>query len=236
MNILACETSTLVGSIAILQGDKSLAFRKWERQGSHSETLNTQIQDCLSELNLKLNDIHLFCSGLGPGSFTGIRVSLNAVKTFSAVFKKPCLGLNSLQNIAEQNKLLNTSITVMLNAYKNMVYFAEYSFYENRIIEIQSPRVVRVQDLINRLNPNSLVVGDGYLDYKKYIDDLFQNRIIRVNTASDFPDARQICDHVILTRLLSNFENNPFSNLNPLYLRDSEAEENLKGIVYQALK
>jgi tRNA threonylcarbamoyladenosine biosynthesis protein TsaB len=243
MNILACETSTTLGSVAVFSHGQVFT-KQLERAGSHSESLNLMIQNCLQQAQLTLSDIDVFASGIGPGSFTGVRVSLNTIKTLSYIENKKCAGIDTLINIAilnyQLNQHLNKQVTVLLNAYKNMVYFAEFAFSEEFKTESSSklkwtivhpPQVVRVQELKNIFNFDSLVVGDGYLAYSEYFKkNLLDQPMIRNIQNIDFPQASTICKIISESVPTSSFIH--YSELMPLYLRDSEAEENLKGIKY----
>ncbi len=234
MKILSCDTSTLLGSVAVSDGDKILSYRSLQRAGSHSDTLNVMIRECLDESTLDLKDIDLFLSGLGPGSFTGIRISVNTIKSLAYVHNKPCAGLDSLYLMAASAKNISKSITTMINAFKNMVYIAEYKTNDNNNLEvIKAPQVVRVQDLKEFLNFSSLIVGDGYSAYENYFKNSFEKKMIRNNKVLDFPQATTLC-HSFIARLDEDFQKEKYhwSTLMPIYLRASEAEENLKGIKY----
>jgi len=100
MITLSCETSTLLGSVAVLDGDRILSYQESQRQGSHSDVLNILVDKALQESGKKLTDIDAFVSGTGPGSFTGIRISVNAIKTYGYCFSKPVYGCNSLMSLA----------------------------------------------------------------------------------------------------------------------------------------
>lgn len=237
MKILACDTSTLLGSVALSDGDQILSSRSIQRAGSHSDTLNGMIDECLNESGLSYKDIDLFVTGLGPGSFTGIRISLNTIKTLAYTQNKPCVGVDSLFTIAEQHKNLSVpAISVMINAFKNMVYFAEYEAVEKKLKVIQPPQVVRVQELENSLNKESLILGDGYLAYEDYLKTHVSSNLKRPEKPNDFPIATTLC-HLFTHKKTQDFADSKFhwSNLIPIYLRASEAEENLKGIKYQPL-
>lgn len=236
MKILSCDTSTLLGSVAISEGSQILSSRSLQRAGSHSDTLNVMINECLKESGFSFSDIDLFVSGLGPGSFTGIRISLNTIKTLAFTQNKPCTGFDSLFLIAEQAKLNANEITVMINAFKNMVYIAEYAVESGEIKAIHSPQVLRVQELEKFLNPQSLILGDGYLAYENYFQTHLKIKLKRDPEVSDFPVASTLC-HLFKNRKNTDFVSAEYhwSRLIPLYLRASEAEENLKGIKYQPL-
>lgn len=257
MKVLVCETSTLLGSVAVLENGQLLAERKLFRQGSHSDTLNIFIDECLQEAQLSLADIDVFVSGVGPGSFTGLRISLNTIKTFGYIYNKPVWGGNSLYTLAYENasSVLNNSkttlITSMINAYKNMVYIAQYELqysaqYELKhttqyelqssftLVEKKAPQVVRVQELVSFLDQPSHLVGDGFLAYENYLQkNLDPDRYFRSSDTQDYPTAATLGRLTALPENQKLFQS--WHTLLPLYLRASEAEENQQGIKYQAL-
>ena len=239
MITLSCETSTLLGSVAIHKNDLLLAERNLMRQGSHSDSLNLMIDECLTESNLTLNQIDIFSCGVGPGSFTGIRISVNTIKTLAYVYNKPCSVVDSLENLATLNMQLSSQknskktdrFVCAINAYKNMLYIAEYSFDNNKQLQIiQPPQVIRIQNLASFIKAPVVFIGDGYEAYKNYIAQKFSDLILRPDFISDLPKAA-------ITGEIS-FKRQKFmawSELLPIYLRASEAEENLNGIKYQPL-
>lgn len=235
MIVLACETSTLLGSVAVLKNQAVLAYQDSLRQGSHSDVLNIFIESALTEAKVRLDEIDLFATGIGPGSFTGIRISLNTIKTLSFCYNKPCVGIDSLINIAYQcslQPLQDRPIIAMINAYKNMVYIAAYEKQGETLLTVKEPSVVRVQNLPQYILSESYVVGDGYMAYKPYIDQHIGSRVLRPETLSDEPHAGFLAKLALQKSLQQTVK---WNELLPLYLRESEAEENVKGIKYQPL-
>jgi tRNA threonylcarbamoyladenosine biosynthesis protein TsaB len=238
MIVLACETSTLLGSVAIFENGFVVASEESMRQGSHSEVLNTFIEKALQKSGKKLSDIDLFVSSIGPGSFTGIRISVNTIKTLAFCHNKPVLGLSSLQVLAEQarltilaNQLETTSIISMINAYKNMCYVATYEGQKSGLLELKKPEVVRVQKLADYIDKKSIVCGDGFATYQDFFPQELKDRCIRIENLSDEPHAKTLA--VLASQ--EGLATQCWNELLPLYLRASEAEENLQGIKYQPL-
>lgn len=236
MIVLACETSTLLGSVAVLKDQAVLAYKDSFRQGSHSEVLNVFIESVLAEAGIGLGDVDLFATGIGPGSFTGIRISLNAIKAFSFCYQKPCVGVDSLINMAyqcsQQSLEKDLPIVVMINAYKNMVYVATYHKQGEMLLIAKEPSVVRVQNLTDYIQTPSYVIGDGYIAYKAYLDQHLADNMIRPENPTDWPQASILGELAVQKKLNQPV---PWNELLPLYLRESEAEENIKGIKYQPL-
>lgn len=239
MIVLACETSTLLGSVALAENGQILASEESFRQGSHSDTLHPFVQKVLDQAGKRISDIDLFASGIGPGSFTGIRISLNAVKAWAYSTKKNVFGLNSLHSLALaahpanlSNEFKDLPIISMINAYKNMCYVATYRQENGALVEVKKPDVIRVQNMGDYITEKSIVCGDGYTTYSPYFSTTIQPLITRLPEISDDPHARTLA--VLASQKAS--QSTHWSELLPLYLRASEAEENLKGIKYQPLK
>ncbi len=241
MIILACETSTLLGSVALFKNGKLVSSKESVRQGSHSEVLNVFVEQCLKESGISISNVDLFVTGIGPGSFTGIRISLNTIKTFSYCFDKPCLGIDSLFSLAfaaaQINPTIQLPIVAMINAYKNMVYTATYRWNPQLGLHVvKKPSVQRVQRLPQHIDEKCLVVGDGYQAYEKYFSEDLKRNLVRnfseTNLAfKDDPTAATLGQIAYLGLQKTQH----WSELVPVYLRDSEAEENAQGIKYEPL-
>lgn len=239
MIILALESSTPMSGAAIFKDGQVAAKAYADKNMINTDAvLNQLINDCLSQSQLRLEDINGFASGIGPGRFTGVRISLNTIKTFGYLYHKPCVGFNTLDLMVRQVTEVVPSVTTMINAYKNMVYFAEYAVIKNAQGQIeyknlQEPTAIRVQDLGNIITPNTLVLGDGYIAYQKYLLENLKLELKRNDSFSDYPDI-QFAYELIKEKLMLD-PNAHWNNLLPLYLRDSEAEENARGFKYKAL-
>lgn len=236
MIILASESSALLGSVALFEDGKLLNYTQALRQGSHSDVINLFIAKILKESHKSLKDVDLFVSGIGPGSFTGIRISLNTIKTLAYCHNKMVLGINSLENLAWLNLQKNPQnqdrpLIAMINAYKNMVYIGTYQKKKDKLICLKEPEVIRVQNFSDYLSEPSYIVGDGVAAYGKYFPESVKKFQLRPVYALDEPNAESLGELAF-----NNVDKQKhWSELLPLYLRASEAEENLKGIRYQPL-
>lgn len=233
---LALESSTSRGSVAIAKDGTLLASRASYVSKKHSEFLNPAIEQCLSDSNLKLQDIDFFAVCRGPGSFTGIRVAAGAAKTLSYTLKKQLFVTTSLHLLYLQNCVGNKNVISMINAYKNMVYF---SSYENNI-QTTSPCAMtfeQVNSFLLNKNKTFLVVGDGYLVSEKYLSTRARLLTLRKSdklTDLDYPTAEFLachCTNVLMTNRQTDVEcgTMDWKNFTPLYIRASEAEESLRS-------
>lgn len=99
--LLSLETATRAGSVAVTRGDALLASRSGDAQVSHSTHLLEHIKSALDVAGLKLRELDYFAVATGPGSFTGLRIGLATVKSFAATLSRQCVGVPTLQAIAQ---------------------------------------------------------------------------------------------------------------------------------------
>lgn len=233
MKVLALETSTTTGSVALIIDGQVAAERSSLRQRSHSEIINPFVADCLGQCQLKLDDIDAFAVGQGPGSFTGIRVAANAGKSFSYCYNKPLFSVDSLTLLAMPARGNSLPILSIINAYKNMVYFGLFDVTGAEPQYIKGPLAVPVRDLKKLIDQKCIVVGDGWVDYSEYFPDELKMLLVRQPDLSDDPHActlGQMAHH----RLVQG-QTMDWKSYVPLYIRASEAEENKKGILISPL-
>jgi tRNA threonylcarbamoyladenosine biosynthesis protein TsaB len=233
MNLLAFESSTRLGSVALFQNGQCTHFKESDIQRSHSENLQFFAVEIVKRAGLSFSDIDCFATGIGPGSFTGIRVSLNAVKTFSYAFSKPLVQVDSLHALAFQNQTADLPLLPLINAYKNMSYYGVYRQAQGLLSTEVQPSVIQMKQIGQILTQPHLTFGDGYLAYEKFIPDSLKSKMIRPQNPQDYPHAKSI--GVLGLEKLKKGLTLDWKLLNPLYIRSSEAEETAQGIVWSPL-
>lgn len=233
MKILAMETSTQLGSVAIIIDGHVVAEEVSFKQKSHSENISPFIEECLKMRELTLNDMDAFAVGAGPGSFTGIRVAANAGKTFSYCYNKPLVAVDSLVLLAEQARGCERPVLSIINAYKNMVYMGLFDVSGEYPAYLRGPDAVPVRELSKFITQEVLVVGDGWNAYHPYFPDDLKFKCIRNEETSEFPQARTL--GLLAERQLLKGHTNDWKSFTPLYIRASEAEETKKGILITPL-
>ena len=98
--ILAIETATRAGSVAVSRGEQIWASINGEASSSHSTDLIENIDQVLRKAGLRLDDVELFAAAIGPGSFTGLRIGLATVKSMAVAMDKKCIGVSTLAAVA----------------------------------------------------------------------------------------------------------------------------------------
>src|SRR5260370_32586276 len=102
MLILAVDTSTRTGSLAVVSDGTVVNVARIPQDAPTSSTLFTQLELILSETGLAMPQFDLFTVCAGPGSFTGLRVGLTTVKGWAEVYQRPIAAVSGLEAIAAQ--------------------------------------------------------------------------------------------------------------------------------------
>jgi len=131
MLILAVDTSARTGSIAVLRDQSVLGQIVNRSDLPYSSSFFGDLDDLLAQMDVSIHEFDLFAVGNGPGSFTGLRVGLTAVKAWSEVFSKPVVEVSCLQALAlkvPQSPLLanGTLLAPVLDARRGQVYGCVY--------------------------------------------------------------------------------------------------------------
>jgi tRNA threonylcarbamoyladenosine biosynthesis protein TsaB len=98
--LLALDTSTSTMSIAILEDGKLLRETHIHAERNHSLHLMPMIQQLTQAMGMKLADLSGIAVGVGPGSYTGVRIGVTAAKTLAWTLKLPLIGVSSLEAMA----------------------------------------------------------------------------------------------------------------------------------------
>ncbi len=132
MRILAVDTTTRSGSLAVLQAGREalhcavLGVVAMQGDEGYSTRLFRHLEFLLGELKLSTADMDLFAVAAGPGSFTGLRVGLTAVKGWSEIHGKPIASVGALEAIAAQVQSPNSTIVAVEDARRGHLYGGIY--------------------------------------------------------------------------------------------------------------
>ena len=230
--LLCCDTSTHVGSLALSHFNETSTLIDeivWDKKHSHSELITDQLTVLLKRNHVSLKEIQELGCGVGPGSFTGIRVSLNFIKALAYSLELPVFNFNSLQILAAGVPTPASRIVTSLYGFQNLCYTAVYKKDSaNKIVEIQKPQALREEQLLEYLKEPCLFVGTAY-DFLQRTHKEFSNEAFafsRNSTVSDIPLASHLSQ--LVSQEKSQTKPVPWKNILPLYIRDSEAQVKLK--------
>jgi tRNA threonylcarbamoyladenosine biosynthesis protein TsaB len=121
---LGFDTSTRYCVVSVVSGDAILAEVSEEASKNHAERLMYLIEDTLTSSKLSLNDLNSIGVGIGPGNFTGIRVSVAAARGLSLALKIPAFGVSQFESLCYGFK---KNILCAVSARKEQLYLREYT-------------------------------------------------------------------------------------------------------------
>jgi tRNA threonylcarbamoyladenosine biosynthesis protein TsaB len=129
---LAVDTTAEFGSIALADQDGVREEAPVHAPQGFSQVLFGEIEALLKRQGVRLADIDLFAGAAGPGSFTGVRVGLAAIKGLAEVLGKPVIAVSNLEALAEFGK--SAARAVIIDAHRGEVFAALYDGAGNQII------------------------------------------------------------------------------------------------------
>lgn len=220
MKILAFDTATNQEIITITDGQTTKTVSAPSKL-SHSADLLPNIDLILKNLSLTIHDIELFAVGIGPGSFTGIRLGVTTARMLAQVLNKPLVGISTLEIIAAGHKGL---IVPALDAKKNRVYTALYrSNGAGEIETLIQPGDYTPEELVEQLSYNEeiIFIGDGAIKFRDAFSSVKQATFVE----GLFPDGNLFCQLAKEYYLKKPDDYNDYNNILPLYARSANITE-----------
>lgn len=237
---LGLDTSAQQGSIALLGYEDLLGTRVWEADGKHAERALVEIGLLLGDAGLTAANLDLLVVGVGPGSFTGVRIGLATMKGLALARSTPLVGVPSSEVVAigamEAMRpslapaapvpgipAQPTRVAVITNAFKGEVFGSLYHVRREgmeRLLEPTHGSPDAVAELLRdqARGQDMLVVGNGAARYPEAFQDLGD----RLPEHLDNPNAAWL-----VRAGLAKFERtkvNELHGLEPLYVRGADAE------------
>lgn len=140
MRVLAIDTATLTGSIALVEHDGIVrAESALFMQGAHSAVIVESIRMLLAQSRCDFDSIDAFAAGLGPGSFTGVRIGVAIAKGFGLATNKPVYGVGSLELLAASALGATGPIVSAIDARRNELFFAVYTRADDGMLRVLAP-------------------------------------------------------------------------------------------------
>lgn len=222
MNILAMDTSAKTTSVSISADEQILAEFSVVTRRTHSQTLMPMLEAAALSCDMPLEAIDLYAVSNGPGSFTGLRIGIGAVKGLAMGAQKPCIGISTLEALAQNLFGIQGIICAVMDARCNQVYTASFTMKCGELSRVTADEACSIDTLQKVLRgyiePITLV-GDGaalcYEKLKEHIPAIQiaapENRLQRAASvaACAYRRAGEAIDAAALT---------------PLYLRLPQAE------------
>ena len=220
MKILALETSAKSVSCAVTEDGIVLASAYQCTGLTHSRTLMPMAKDLLKNAELTLGDIDRIAIAAGPGSFTGLRIGIAAVKGLAWAADKPCCAVSTLEAMAQNVRHMDGLIIGAMDARRNQIYNALFEAKDGTLTRLCDDRAIGLDELCEQLkcdNRRKIVLGDGGLLCFDYLTSH--------GTDCTLAPAQLLYQNAIGVAFSAEHgEAIPVQELAPVYLRPAQAE------------
>lgn len=225
MNILAVDTSSPSATVAVLNDKKLLAEYTVNNNKTHSQIIMSMICDALKFANISIEDIDVFATGIGPGSFTGLRIGIATIKAFVQALDKKIIGVSSLDMLSRNIYCDEKIICPICDARRGNVY---NGLYLNRNC-IEKDRIIHISELCDELlkmDKNIIFLGDALDLHRDFISQKLKERCEFAPQSLSFAKAGCVAQIAYERAMCDDFDD--IYSLEPIYVRATQAERELQ--------
>ncbi len=215
MRVLAVETSTRAGGVALVDGERLVAEYLLDVSVTHSERLLSAVDRVLADAGWTPRDLQGLAVANGPRSFTGLRVGISTVKGLALALGVPIAAVPTLDAMAAALPGVSLPVCPVLHARRNEVYAALFRWDGESFRRESAYLALPPEELAARLAEPTLLIGDG-------AEAIQSPQVRRVPPPRRVPSPA--CVAVLGRARLALGETVSAASLIPLYLRPSEAE------------
>jgi tRNA threonylcarbamoyladenosine biosynthesis protein TsaB len=166
MLVLGIDTATRIASVGLVRDGEPLDEESCVAKSNHTETLLPLIARLLARSEVSLSEVGGIGVSIGPGSFTGLRIALSAVKGFAYALGQQVVAVPTLEALAHTVSDWPENICPLLDARKGEVYAALFRRERHGSLERLTPdQVCTPHTLLDRLTTPCLFLGDALERY-----------------------------------------------------------------------
>ena len=222
MLILALDSTAVVASVALCRDERTVASFTVKNGNTHSETLLPMVEAVLRSAGVTTRDVELFACSTGPGSFTGVRIGTATIKGLAFARNACCLGVSTLEALAENAVPTDALICPVMNARRGQVYNALFEQKDGALCRLTPDRAISVAELeaeLLAIGRPFVLVGDGVDEFTRLAPKTAPNAISPLLVDQHAASVAKIA----YRRYLAG-ERGTDNDLNPVYLRMPQAE------------
>ena len=211
MRVLALDTTTPAGSVALIEDDRVEDERRGDPARTHAERLPGEILSVLDARGLSASDIDLFAVASGPGSFTGLRIACGLAQGLAVARTLPVYGVSSLAAMAEESGAQH--VLACIDARMREVYYAALEKHDDRWREVIAAQCVAPEHAPPPPAGEWIGAGNGFAVYgnlglKRVLPEVHPTAIAVAQLAAPRLEAGEGVDAALAT---------------PIYVRDKVA-------------
>lgn len=178
MRILALDSSGLVASVAVVEGDlvneEIIAEYTVNYKKTHSQTLLPMLDEIVKMTELDLNTVDAIAVAGGPGSFTGLRIGSATAKGLGLALNKPLIHVPTLEGLAYNLCGTDSIVCPVMDARRGQVYTGIYEFKGDELAVLQDQTAISIEELGEKLrtyNKKIIFLGDGVPVFKEVLTE-----------------------------------------------------------------
>ena len=215
---IAIDTSTRRFCLGV-KNSSDYFDRSVDKSTDHAKEIFKRIDDVLKLANTSIDELDFLAVGIGPGRFSGLRVSISAVKSISYVLSIPIVAISSLEIIAREIMEKNDKENVILieDAGRGNLYIGSYALKNHEFIKLSDDRVANINE-IEISETDALIAGSGIIRYPDLKID--SNSLLNQN-GEEYLNSRTMIDHAL--EQFNKGNTIDCMNLKPNYLFDEVA-------------
>ena len=215
---IAIDTSTRRFCLGV-KNSSNYFDRSVNKSTDHAKEIFKRIDDVLKLANTSIEELDFLAVGIGPGRFSGLRVSISAIKSISYVLSIPIVAISSLEIIAREIMEKNDKENVILieDAGRGNLYIGSYALKNHEFIKLSDDRVANINE-IEISEADALIAGSGIIRYPDLKID--SNSLLNQN-GEEYLNSRTMIDHAL--EQFNKGNTIDCMNLKPNYLFDEVA-------------
>ena len=226
MNILAFDTASTSGAVALIKDDVLIAHTQLNIGLTHSELLLPSIDHLMTITGMEMSAVDAVAITSGPGSFTGLRIGFSTAKGMALGLGKPLIPIPTLDVLAQNGAGFDGLIVPIMNARRQQVYTAVYRSDGHHISRVSDHQAIALADLLSELQqmPEQLMVymtGDGIEAFAEEVVDALGERVVLAKGCRRYVCADALA--LLAKDCADDWKDLQGMRAEPLYLRESEA-------------
>ena len=234
--VLALDSSGLVASVAVVEGDafgsNLLAEYTVNYKKTHSQTLLPMLDEIVRMTELDLQTIDAIAIAAGPGSFTGLRIGSATAKGLGLALDRPLVAVPTLDALAYNLYGTERLICPLMDARRNQVYTGVYTFQNGLLTRVLEPAALDIREIAEKLcemKRDVIFLGDGVPVYQRTLEEVLLTDLSLHGNRYDFAPAhlnkqRAGAVAALALQYLKEGKTQTAAEHCPEYLRLSQAE------------
>jgi len=166
---LIIDSATKFLYIELFDGDKSMGYYHNEGHNDHSLYLMSEIENLMNDASYSPKDLDQIIVGVGPGSYTGLRIGVTVAKMFAWNNKIPVFEVSSLALLASSSTKLGL-VLPEIDARRGNSFLGVYKITEDNIFKVENEELRNLEDFIISYEDDLHKVSNGKPDFTKILN------------------------------------------------------------------